>query len=208
MRLVVAEEQEIAAGQRWLGVEAAIVIAATDAAQDQVGRGVAAASGVDPATAGCLIFEPAAVVACPRRSCIDAVPARRVHVHAVAGPPSPPTRRCRPPSPRHAVIAVSPRHADVARRDYVVSHDSRAVAVAQHQCRIVGRSERSLDLERVVAARPRPGLAQVVVVVVADPGAGLVPVAGGQLDVEDVHGAVVVDVAGRVVGCARHTWAE
>ena len=42
-----------------------------------------------------------------------------------------------------------------------------------------------------------------VVAVVAQPRAGLVPVAGGKLNVEDVDYAVLVGIAGRIVGCAR-----
>lgn len=55
----------------------------------------------------------------------------------------------------------------------------------------------------VVAAGPR--LAQMVVIVVAGPGSALVPVAGGQLDVENVHIVVTIDITGGVVGCAGRT---
>ena len=80
---------------------------------------------------------------------------------------------------------------------------ARACSVAQHQGCIVGITVRTCKSEGVGAAAARPGLAQVVVTVVAGPRTALAPVAGCQLNIEDVHVAVVVHVAGRVVGSAR-----
>ncbi|MEA3335299.1 MAG: hypothetical protein U9R25_05270 [Chloroflexota bacterium] len=75
--------------------------------------------------------------------------------------------------------------------------------VAQHRWCLIG-SGRAVEvaLDSQADTRMAPGLVQVLVVVIAGPGACLVPVAGGEQDVADVDAAVVVDVAGGVVGLA------
>ncbi len=78
-------------------------------------------------------------------------------------------------------------------------------AVAQHERRIVRRAEYTLDFQRVV--RACTGLAQVGVVVVADEGAVLVPVAGRKLDIGDGDMPVLVGVARGIVRGAGHAGA-
>ena len=57
-----------------------------------------------------------------------------------------------------------------------------------------------VDLERTV--RTSPSLSQMVVVVVAHPGATLVPMTGGELNVMDIDIVVVVHVAGGVIAAS------
>ena len=98
-----------------------------------------------------------------------------------------------------AVIDGYARSAGLCDRQAVTA----GVVVVQNQRRVPGRAKGADNRQRVGAC---PILAQVVVVVVADPCPRLVPVARGQLNVEDIHVAVLVGVAGGVVtctGCAR-----